>query len=111
MEDGRKIKETVESEGWGVLIEPILDKMITDALGGKKDGRWLPGTEKISNYTSDQMLSYKDALIEFHNKIYDYMDYLPTWEAEYKQLLKENKEPEYTEPMGDTSYASKEGEE
>jgi len=107
----RNVKETLETDGWSQIIEPLIDRAILDTLGGKSEGRWAEGSlwdKRLGDAKATNLCWYTRALTDLHHRIYDYIDSLPKLEEEYKGLLKQEREPEYTEPMEDTSYAAQE---
>ena len=88
---GEQVKQTLESKGWVEYIEPILDKMIRDVVGGKADGRWdngAVGEKNQSDFDLKQLIAYKTALIEFHSSVYRFIDDMD----DAKDQLNKNKE-------------------
>ena len=74
---GEQVKQTLDTKGWTEYIEPILDKMIRDVIGGKDDGRWdngAVGEKNQSDFDLRQLVAYKTALIEFHSAVYRFID-------------------------------------
>ena len=98
-----KVKTTVDTEGWKEIVEPMIDKMITDITGCKmQNGRWHGGLldrarkeEKREFY-----IGYKQALIDLHRRIWAYPDAIKRYEDERGTLVSGPKRG-YTTPMID----------
>jgi len=74
---GEQVKQAIDSQGWKKHIEPLLDKMIRDVLGGKDNNRWDNGSVGEKNQTEfsiKELLAYKTGLINFHNGVYQFID-------------------------------------
>ena len=98
---GLKVKQTLETDGWKLIIEPMLDKMILDVIGGKQNGRWHNGSlgdKRLGETRIQNLCWYKRALTDFHNYIHEYVDHLDKYQEEYDNLYKDTLHPEYTEP-------------
>lgn len=99
---GRLVKETIETKGWKDVIEPMLDKMISDIVGVKEGGRWVSGILNSKRVTDDHRSKvewYAQALIEFHQRVYMHVD-------SAKELGKRKKDvgKRYTTPMQEGPY-------
>ena len=98
IEKGRKVNEMLESDGWKEIIEPMLDKMISDVIGAKEEGRWHNGSISLSSVGTEEaksLIAYKRALTDFHNYVYDIVETSEQSELEYKELIVDgNKAPE-----------------
>ena len=94
-----KVGKTLDTDGWKDIIEPLINKMIVDVLGGQEDGRWFSGVEFTgrSEMDIDQLIAYRRALIDLHSNIYSMVDNLEADRTAYNTLLKQEQEPEYTE--------------
>tara|TARA_Y100000310_G_scaffold345312_1_gene463652 strand:+ start:4536 stop:4904 length:369 start_codon:yes stop_codon:yes gene_type:complete len=95
VDDGLKVKEMIETEGWKELMEPLLDKMIIDVLGAKEDGRWHNGSLSIIDLGKEEakaLISYKRALTDLHSYVYDIVDTGEQAQTEYNDLIKEDSE-------------------
>ena len=101
----QKVAETLNTPGWKDIIEPILDKMIIDILGSKVNGTWYSG--KVDRARSEEKREFyigaKQALIDFHNRIYNHIRQIPIIEEQLKELIKDS-ERGYRVPMEDTRY-------
>ena len=65
-----QIKIMFESNAWKHYAGPLLDRMITDVIGGKENGRWLGTPPKLNERTIATeefryLLGYKASLIDF----------------------------------------------
>lgn len=100
---GEQVKQMTETDGWKI-IEPLLNKMIFDVMGGLENGRWHNGsldTKDLGEEHARELIAYKRALVDFHKYIYQYIDPLSTYTEEYNRIIKE----EQTEKEVDTGYA------
>jgi len=99
-----KVAQTLETEGWKEIIEPIIDKMITDILGGKIGDTWCSG--KLDRAKTEEKREFyigaKQALIDLIGRIKFHKTTLPVLEERLKEM---KKPPKYRMPMEDTKYA------
>lgn len=104
--DGTTVKDTLETKGWKKVIGPMLDKMVKDILGGKYFNRWSGGS--LTKIRKDETLSYyigyKQALIDLHNRIWNYVDQIEKSRKIIDKLDKEKERP-FKMPMEDESYS------
>lgn len=70
------LKNFIEEPVWIEVLEPLLDKMISDILGGREeDGKWYNGS--LTNVQAKNHIdlvyaqAQKSALISFKNMIYE----------------------------------------
>jgi len=71
----RQVVETLETPGWKKIIQPIIDKMIKDVIGGRDGEYWDSGQikgEVFKQYKTEHMLGYRQSLIDLHNRIWAY---------------------------------------
>lgn len=104
-----KVSDTVATEGWTDIVEPLIDKMISDITGGKLKGRWYGGL--LDRARKDERrefyIGYKQALIDFHKRIMAYVDAIKVYEQKRDEMLKAKDNP-YTRPMvDDTRYGER----
>jgi len=100
---GNLIKETLETKGWQEIIGPLIDKMIQDVVGAKVGGRWQPGAfgdKRLSNASAENLIWYRQALIELHEHIFSYLD-----AAEGAKKRKKGKKDKVIVPMLSGSYS------
>lgn len=68
-----KVKSLLDHPTWITIVQPLLDKMIIDTVGGcGKDGMWSPGIVGQANgrgYSTDYLLGYRMGLIDFNNRL------------------------------------------
>ena len=108
IDNGQKIQLLLDSDGWKEIVAPLLDKMIVDLVGGREGSRWTNGSlddKRLGEERLKSLMAYKRALTDFSNYVYDYVDGLGDWSKEYMALVSEHENPEFTQPMEDTSYA------
>ena len=69
--DCEKVKAVLESAGWREIAQPLLDKMITDTIGGVgRDGMWVAGIiGQGKGYSTEYLLGYRMGLMEFNNRL------------------------------------------
>ena len=103
---GRKVEKTIKTSGWKEIIEPLIDKMIKDVLGGKFNGRWASG-EAATGKRLDFLMGYKQAMIDLHNRVHGYVDAIKHAEGNITDIEKEENAG-YSVPMADTGYAAEE---
>lgn len=67
----QKVQLMLQSQGWCEVAQPLLDKMITDTIGGVgKDGLWVAGIiGQGKGYSTEYLLGYRMALMEFNNRL------------------------------------------
>lgn len=99
------VEETINTPGWREIIEPLIDKTLGDVLGAKLNGRWHGGL--VDRARKDEKrefyVGYKQALIDFHRRIYAYNDNIKNYEDRKEALVSKSK-PQYTVPMKDMRY-------
>jgi len=100
----QEVKTTVESPGWKNTIGPLLDRLITEVLGGKLGDTWVGG--KLDRARKDERrefwIGYKQALIELHGRVMFHLQQLPVLEDRVK-ALQEDKKERYRVPLVDDS--------
>lgn len=102
----RRVKDTIESDGWKNTILPTLDRMIIDTVGGKIGDTWVSG--KLDRAKKEERrefwIGYKQALMDLHSRVMFHLQQLPILEDNLKELQKE-KEERYRVPLvDDTRY-------
>ena len=105
IDEGRIVKDMVESDGFQKVVGPMLDKMIVDVLGQKENGRWHNGSigdARLGEERLRSLCAYKRALTDFHAYLYNYIDQLPKFEKEYSDIVKDEENTNATEM--DTEY-------
>jgi len=86
---GEQVKATIDTQGWKQYIEPLLDKMIRDVLGGKDGNRWDNGSfgeKNMTEFSVKELLAYKTALINFHNGVFQLVDDMESAKEELNRL-------------------------
>lgn len=101
---GIEVKQMLESNGWK-RAQVVLDKMITDTIGGKVGDKWCATAHKFSKpmELSHQemmfLLGYRQGLIEFNNTL---RGIVQTAERA-NQMLNEQPQTGEAYPYGDVS--------
>lgn len=98
-----KVKTTLETDGWKDIIEPMIDKSITDITGCKMpNGRWHGGL--LDRARKDEKrefyIGYKQALIDLHRRVWAYTDSIKRYDDERGKLVSGTNKT-YTTPMID----------
>ena len=109
IDNGEAVKETLESKGWKEILEPLLNKLIVDVVGGNENGRWHNGSlddKRLGEKRLDILMAYKHALVDFSNYIYTYVDPLDKYREEYNEIVREEENPEFKDM--ETEYDGKE---
>ena len=99
----------METQGWKTVIQPLIDKMITDSMGCKKDGLWSEGALADCNKAGievEKVIWYRKALIEFNNSIHQVLLNAEKIRknAQKQKEKNETKSDEVIMPMHDVSY-------
>lgn len=105
----KKVEGTLATEGWEV-IQALIDKMIQDTIGGKKGDLYQPGllAKPETTEKKDYFIGYKQALMDLHNRIWNYKLQVKTLEDTIKNLIRNaEKEEEYYQ---DSKYSPGENE-
>jgi hypothetical protein len=71
----KKVVDTITTKGWSDIIQPIIDKMISDVIGSKTGEVWDAGNikkETFNGLQTEYLLGYRQALIDFNNRIWGY---------------------------------------
>ena len=93
-----KVFTTLNTPGWIEIIGPLLDKMIEDVVGAKKDGRWHNGSlgdKRLGEVRLQNLCWYKRGLTDFHSYIHQYIDSLPANKKEYEEIVNDELNPQY----------------
>ena len=104
----RKVTSTVQSDGWKDVVSPMIDKSITDIVGGKTNGKWDAGllTKPRTDERREYYVGYKQALIDFHNRVLNYQEQLSKYEKMLERIKKsETKKKKYKHPFEGSRYA------
>lgn len=104
IDNGDKVNDVLSTEGWQAIIEPMLNKMIVDVLGGLENGRWHNGSlgdKRLGEVKLQVLCAYKRALTDFHSYIYQYVDNLPQYREEYEAILKSEGQVETTDNVSE----------
>ncbi len=96
----KEVRDTLKTMGWVKIIEPLIEKMIIDIVGGKVAGRWVGGTLSDTKHVNEKefLLGNKQFGIDLLNRIYSFIDKIEKKENEIKSYDKELNAP-YMTPM------------
>jgi hypothetical protein len=103
----QRVKQTVETQGWQTIVEPLIDKTITDITGCKmKNGRWHSGLldKARKDERREYYIGYKQALIDLHRRTYAYVDSIKRYDQERQQLISGASKRFTTPLVDDTRY-------
>jgi hypothetical protein len=102
----RSVKRLLNQKGWRTIIQPTIDKMITDITGSKKGNTYSKGILSSPDYEkSDYYIGYKQALMDLNNRIWNYPESIDLLKKQIKNLEEQAKSPtKYTIPMKGGKY-------
>lgn len=64
------LKTMIEGKPWKTTVQPLIDKMIDDTIGGKReDGTYMHGLIGEQRYDAQYLLGYRMAIMDFNNRI------------------------------------------
>ena len=95
IKNARAIKEMSETDGWKTVMLPLLNKSISDCIGGYEDGEWtdaLIGT-KFGDPELPYIMAYRRALILVTRFVSEISSQLDILEKEYKTLSEDKEQP------------------
>jgi len=95
IDTGHKVEDVLNSPGWKDVVEPLMDKMIADLMGGKQEGRYHNGlldNKKLGEEKLQVLVSYKRALVDLHTYICDFVDEMLAAQGRYAELVNDIKE-------------------
>lgn len=102
----RSIKRLLKQKGWRDIVQPLLEAMITDCIGGKEGNLYKKGWLGAPDGNYEYFTGYKQALMDFHNKIWNYPESIEILKNQIKILEQKAKgEDRYNVPMLDGRYA------
>lgn len=101
----KEVADVVAMPGWKNTLEPILDRMIVDIVGGKLNGVWFTG--KLDRAKKEERREFyigaKQALIEFTQRINAHTQQVKILEEQIKSL-NATRDVGYKMPMQDSMY-------
>lgn len=100
---GEMIQRTVDTKGWQEIIEPMIDKMIIDTIGGKQGDTWNPGIIRKckKDETVAYYIGYKQFGVDLHNRVMAYIKSIGHSKDALGELEKSKQEPM---PMAMSDY-------
>ena len=105
----RSVKRVLTQKGWRNILQPLLDAMIGDTVGWKRGKIYVNGHLcKPADQHYEYYVGYKQALMDFNNRIWNYVESIETLNKQIKNLEIEAKEPvdKYViNPMMEGPYA------
>lgn len=99
----KKVETTLGTEGWKDIIEPTIDRMIRDIIGGKIGDQYDPGgIMSFKDKPVEFYLGYRLALVDLYNRIMNYKKSVKQLE---EAVMKQADEKEgLILPMEDSPY-------
>jgi len=85
----QEVKEYVEKDTWKNIIQPLLDAMIEDVVGGKRGDIYRNGALCKPSGDYEYFTGYKQALMDFHNKVWNYVVSIKGIEEQIKFIEKD----------------------
>jgi len=105
----QQVIETLDTDGWINIIEPLIDRSIIDMVGGKIGDTWISG--KLDRAKTEEKrefyIGYKQALIDLIGRIKFHKAQLPILEERIKDIAIE-RTAKFRVPMSDTKYKPEE---
>ncbi len=102
----RDVREMMKTDGWKNTVEPLVDRLIVDVVGGKLAGKWVAG--RVDRARTDERrefyVGYKQSLIDFYNRVVFHDSQVELLEEKINDLVKA-KDQKFTDPMEGTKYA------
>lgn len=107
----RSVKRVLVQKGWRDILQPLLEAMISDVVGWKKGKIYVNGHLcKPADQHYEYYVGYKQALMDFNNRIWNYVESIETLQKQIENLETKAKEPDkYINPMMEGPYAARNG--
>jgi len=106
VKNAQQLRAMMETQGWKTIVKPLVDKMIADVVGYRQEnGIWNSGSfgdKRISNAKAENLLWYREGLINFNNHL---MTYFSIAEGA-RRRLRAKKNNDYKIPLLDSSYSN-----
>ncbi len=108
----RSVRDVCITKGWKSIIEPTIERMIVDTIGGKVKGIWKGGALAEAKTEGKQRfyLGYKQFGIDLLNRIYNHILSIKKLEHQIESLNDEINAPTIvpllerkSEPVGEVS--------
>lgn len=104
-----QLKITMDTVGWKEIIKPLLDKMIKDVIGYQEEsGKWNEGSINQSSMSSENLICYRKALIDFNNKLYQYFEQAKNSKEVLRKLSSDVQPELYVAPFSKSPYRTEE---
>lgn len=102
----RRVKKLTSDKTWKDIIQPLLDAMIEDVVGGKSNNIYKNGHLCAPGKDYEYFTAYKQALMDFNNRVWGYTNSIEPLKKQVKSIEEKvlGKE-KYTNPMLDGKYA------
>ena len=100
----RRVKKLVEQKAWREVVQPLIEKMIADAVGGKVGNLYsINHLSKPDGVGVEFYVGYKQALMDLNNRVWTHVDSIKGLQERIKLLEKKASTPErYKMPMEGT---------
>jgi hypothetical protein len=99
--NAQELKVMMDTKGWSTIAKPLLDKMIADVVGYRKPtGEWVTGSFGKTHLSAENLVWYRQALMDFNNHLYGAFTLAET----AKKNLKHKKPDAFNSPMEDSEY-------
>ena len=101
----KKVKKILEDKVWAEIIQPLLDAMIEDTVGARRGNIYKNGhlCKPEGNY--EYYVGYKQALMDFHNRVWNYVESIKPLTERRKAIEKTlTGEVKYINPMLEGKY-------
>jgi hypothetical protein len=106
-----RVAQTLSTAGWKEIIEPLIDKSISDITGCKMaNGRWHGGLldKARKDERREYYIGYKQALVDLHRRVYGYVDAIKRLEDQRDELVKGAERGSRIPLIDDSRYSPRE---
>jgi len=104
----RSVKRVLTQKGWREVLQPLLEAMINDVVGYKQGNKYINGALcKPQEINYEYFIGYKQALMDFNNRAWNYVDSMGMINQQIKNLEAQARgEEKYINPMMEGPYAA-----
>jgi hypothetical protein len=97
----RLVSSFLKKKAWKTIIQPLIDEMIADTIGGKRGNIYRNNLlAKPEAQNKEYLIGYKQALMDLNNRIWSYPESIEPLQGQIKLLEERAKAPDrYNIPM------------
>jgi hypothetical protein len=93
IEAGDRVEKLLKTKDWKNYIDPLIDKMIMDTLGGSFSGEYVLASENLKTMTEGELkynLGFAEGLITFRRRV---NQYIVDRDSEIDVVISKNTQP------------------